>query len=193
MDLSSKFWDDKYKNDATGWDLGSISTPLKNYIDQLENKDLKILTPGGGNSYEAEYLHQKGFTNVYVIDLSKIALDNVKKRVPTFPIKHLININFFDIQDTFDIILEQTFFCSLNPSLRKLYAKKTYDSLNKKGKLVGLLFCIPLYSEHPPFGGNKEEYLGYFDSFFTIKIMNSCYNSVDSRKESELFIKLVKK
>lgn len=33
--------------------------PLKVYFDQLTNKDLKILIPGGGNSHEAEYLLKK--------------------------------------------------------------------------------------------------------------------------------------
>ena len=67
MVLNEAFWDNKYKSGKTGWDIGSISTPLKKYFDQLTNKELKILIPGGGNSYEAEYLHKLGFKNVYVV------------------------------------------------------------------------------------------------------------------------------
>jgi thiopurine S-methyltransferase len=81
MDLSSKAWDNRYLNTDIGWDLGEVSPPLKAYFDQLENKALSILIPGGGNSYEAEYLFKKGFQNVFVIDLSKTALDNIKKSV----------------------------------------------------------------------------------------------------------------
>jgi len=193
IDLSEQFWDTRYCNQNIGWDLGEISTPLKEYFNQLTNKNLKILIPGGGNSYEAEYLHNNGFTNVFVVDLSKTALNNIQKRVPTFPKNHLIHQNFFDLDLTFDLVIEQTFFCALNPNLRPKYVQKMSRIIKKNGKLVGLLFNDPLNDDHPPFGGNKEEYLEYFKSYFSIEIMEKSYNSVESRKERELFVKLVKK
>ena len=90
MDLSEKAWDNRYLNNDIGWDLGTVSPPLKAYFDQLENKELKILIPGGGNAHEAEYLFNSGFVNVFVVDLSKTAIDNIKKRIPEFPSSHLI-------------------------------------------------------------------------------------------------------
>ncbi|VAV83831.1 Thiopurine S-methyltransferase [hydrothermal vent metagenome] len=193
MDLTETFWDNRYKTKVTGWDLGKISTPLKTYFDQLTDKNLKILIPGGGNSHEAEYLNKKGFKNVYVVDLSKTALKNVKKRVSSFPESHLIHNDFFKLSKVFDLIIEQTFFCALHPSLRSDYAKKMAELLTKNGKLVGLFFNVPLYQDHPPFGGNKKEYLGYFKPYFNIEIMDKCYNSNESRKGEELFVKLIKK
>ena len=100
MDLSADFWNDKYKNNKIGWDLGEVSPPLKAYFDQLENKNLKILIPGGGNSHEAEYLFNNGFKNVFVVDVSKIALANIKKRVPDFPASQLLHANFFDLEES---------------------------------------------------------------------------------------------
>jgi len=88
MLLDESFWDNKYKSEQTGWDIGYVSTPLKEYFDQITNKDLKILLPGGGNSYEAEYLHELGFKNVYVVDISSTVLSNFQKRVPSFPNQH---------------------------------------------------------------------------------------------------------
>jgi len=193
MNLSEDFWDGRYKDNDTGWDIGKVSTPLKNYFDQLTDKNIKILIPGGGNSYEAEYLHALGFNNVYVVDLSETAIENIKKRVPTFPVSHLIHNNFFELQMSFDLIIEQTFFCALNPKLRQEYASKMYKLLNEGKSIVGLLFNVPLNQDHPPFGGNREEYLGYFKPQFDIKIMEDCNNSIESRKGRELFIKLVKK
>jgi thiopurine S-methyltransferase len=192
MDLNEAFWDNRYKTKVTGWDLGEISTPLKTYIDQLTNKNIKILIPGGGNCYEAEYLNKKGFKNVYVVDLSKTALKNIKKRVPSFPEGRLKHNDFFKLNMTFDLIIEQTFFCALHPNLRSDYAKKIAELLTENGKLVGLLFNIPLYQDHPPFGGNEKEYLGYFKPYFNIEIMDKCYNSNESRKGDELFIKFIK-
>lgn len=191
--LDKDFWNNRYKNNETGWDIGYVSTPLKEYFDQLKNKDLKILIPGGGNSYEAEYLFNLGFENIYLLDISPIAISNFKKRNPKFNDSHLLNIDFFQHNDTYDLIIEQTFFCAINPSLRNEYAKKMHSLLNKNGKLVGLMFNSELNEDKPPFGGFKKEYVEYFEPLFNIEIMTTCYNSIDPRKDKELFIKLIKK
>ncbi len=191
--LNEDFWNNKYKDNKTGWDLGAISPPLKAYFDQLENKELKILIPGGGNSYEAEYLFKNGFKNVFVVDLSIIALENIKTRIPEFPDSQLLHANFFDIEERFDLIIEQTFFCAINPNLRPKYASKIHSVLKSKGKLVGLLFDAILNEDHPPFGGNKKEYLSYFEPYFLIHNMEPCYNSYHNRQGKELFVMLQKK
>jgi len=193
MDLSESFWDSRYQNQDTGWDLGEVSLPIKTYFDQLKDTSLKILIPGAGNSYEAEYLFLNGFKNVCIADLSKTALDNFKNRVPSFPSANLRHTNVFDMKETFDIIIEQTFFCALNPNLREAYAKKMHSLLNPNGKLVGLLFDKPLFTERPPFGGSKAEYITYFKPYFELDIFETSYNSVASREDSELFIKFLKK
>jgi len=193
MDLNKNFWDLRYQNNEIGWDIGYISTPLKKYIDQLTDKNIKILIPGGGNSYEAEYLHNLDFKNVFVLDISPTALTNLKNRVPDFPKNHLINIDFFKLNNSFDLILEQTFFCALTPKLRDNYVLKMNQLLRPNGKLVGLLFNIPLNKDRPPFGGTKKEYLSYFKNYFKIEIMELSYNSISERTNNELFIKLIKK
>jgi len=193
MNLNKTYWNDKYISKETGWDIGYVSTPLKNYIDQLEDKNIKILIPGGGNSYEAEYLHNLGFQNVFVVDISMMPLQNLQNRVPYFPKECLLHLDFFDIEDSFDIILEQTFFCAINPSLRAKYALKANRLLSENGKLAGVLFDAPLNTESPPFGGNKTEYLEIFEPHFNIEIMERSYNSISERSGKELFIKMHKK
>jgi methyl halide transferase len=192
MDLNENYWDSKYNEKTTGWDVGYITTPIKEYIDQIKNKKLKVLIPGGGNSYEAEYLHDQGFNNVFVVDIAKAPLLNLQKRVPEFPSDHLIWKDFFKLDMDFDLILEQTFFCALEPGLRPDYVKKMYQLLRRNGKLVGLLFDDPMYTDHPPFGGNKGDYEILFKPYFEINIMGLSYNSVPERHGKELFIKLIK-
>ncbi len=192
MDLSAEFWNQKYEKNKTGWDLGEVSPPLKAYFDQLTNKDLKILIPGGGNSYEAEYLFNNGFKNVFVVDVSKYPLNNIKARIPTFPINQLLFGDFFELDQTFDLIIEQTFFCAINPNLRSKYATKMHQLLNHNGKLVGVLFDAVLNESHPPFGGSKKEYQAYFSSYFTFNTFEPCYNSYPNRQGMELFMHLEK-
>ena len=78
--MSKEFWESRWENKLTGWDLGQLSPPLKNYIDQLKEKDLKILIPGCGNAYEAEYLFEKGFKNVFIVEISQKAIDSFTTR-----------------------------------------------------------------------------------------------------------------
>lgn len=193
MDLSEKYWDTRYKIDDIAWDLGQVSPPLKDYFDQLVDKNLKILIPGCGNSYEAEYLFNNGFKNVFVVDVSKTALANLAQRVPNFPKDQLIHQDFFSLNSTFDLIIEQTFFCAINPSLRSTYAKKVESLLVPDGKLVGLLFNAPLNNDKPPFGGNKAEYLNYFNPYFKINTIEEAHNSKTPRMGRELFIQFHKK
>lgn len=187
------FWERKYSIEETGWDIGYASTPLITYFDQLLNRELKILIPGGGNCYEAEYLIEQGFKNIFVIDIAEQPLKNLKKRFPNFPDNHLIHDDFFNHQGKYDLIVEQTFFCALDPVLRKKYVEKMVDLLAEKGKLAGLLFDFKLTEEGPPFGGSSEEYLKLFPPCFNIKKLEKCYNSIQPRAGRELFFIFEKK
>ena len=193
MQLNKNYWEERYQKNETGWDIGKISTPLKEYCDQITDKSIKILIPGAGNSYELEYLVSLGFTNVFVLDYAQSPLDNIQKRIPNFPKEHLICADFFEHLDTYDLILEQTFFCALDPSLRKDYAQKMQSLLNPNGKIAGLLFQFPLSEVGPPFGGSKEEYTNLFLKDFTIKTLETAFNSIKPRSDKELFFIFTKK
>ena len=188
IELNANFWNNRYLEKTHRWDLGEVSPPLKAYIGQLKNKDLTILIPGAGNAYEAEYLYRKGFKNIFVVDLAREPLKNIKQRIPEFPQQQIIHGNFFDIKKTFDLVIEQTFFCAINPKLRKNYVLKMQEILKPQGKLTGLMFNTPLNTEHPPFGGNEQEYKTLFKDVFDIRKLESCYNSHETRDGRELFV-----
>ena len=100
MYLDKDYWDNRYKNSETGWNVGYPTTPLVEYINQISDKEIKILIPGSGNGYEAEYLFKKNFSNIYVLDYSVTALENFINRVPDFPRNNIIEKNFFDFHLT---------------------------------------------------------------------------------------------
>lgn len=192
-DFNREYWDNRYCENETPWDIGYVSTPIKTYIDQLKDKSAKILIPGGGNSYEAEFLWKYGFKNTYILDFAKQPLYNFKKRVIDFPEEQLLNNDFFEIKETFDLILEQTFFCAINPELRIDYVEQMFKLLKPKGKLVGLLFQFPLSESGPPFGGNISEYRELFKKKFEIRTLEIAINSVKERQGKELFFIFEKK
>ena len=192
MEINETFWNNKYNKNEIGWDLKSPSNPLKEYIDQINDKAIKILIPGCGNAYEAEYLLEKGYTNITLIDISEAVVNNIKEKFKNNSEIRVLLQDFFELEEQFDLILEQTFFCALDPKLRKDYSKKMNQLLTKNGKLVGVLFNREFNQNEPPFGGNKTEYITYFNDYFDFKTMENCYNSIPPRAGNELFINLIK-
>lgn len=192
MELNKDFWEQKYQVKSTGWDLGKPSTPIISYLEQLTNKEINILIPGCGNGHEAEWAVKNGFANVHVLDIAPSAIANFKKRYPNFNEDNLHIVDFFEHDGKYDLIIEQTFFCAIDPSLRKKYAEKMQSLLNENGKLVGLLFNTE-FEAGPPFGGSKEEYKKYFSPYFLFKYFENCYNSVKPRAGTEMFMLLKRK
>lgn len=190
--LDKAYWNSRYKTNEIGWDTGSITPPIQNYIDQLTNKDIKVMIPGAGNAYEAEYLFEKGFKSTYILDIAEEAINSFSLRVPRFPKEQMICQDFFKHSGQYDLILEQTFFCALNPKLRPNYVEKMHDLLLPEGKLVGVLFGSEFMKEGPPFGGQLEEYKKLFSGKFEVLKLEPCYNSLAPRANNELFISLKK-
>ncbi|MFT5602341.1 MAG: hypothetical protein ACI9N1_002594 [Flavobacteriales bacterium] len=189
--LDADYWDNRYTNETAKWDIGSASPAITDYFENIDRSS-KILIPGCGNSYEGEILWLMGFRNIHLIDFALSTKDNFIKRVPTFPIKqfHIGDFFKFEQENNFDYIIEQTFYCALNPELRDAYLIKMKQLMAQYGKLVGLLFDAPLNTDHPPFGGNKEQYVARFSTQFKSVEMNPCNNSVEARKGRELFIEV---
>lgn len=193
LPLNETYWNNQYDANTTGWDLGEVSPPLKAYIDQLNNKNLRILIPGCGNTYEAEYLLQQGFTDVTVIDIAPTLVAKLKQKFASNPNIKIILGDFFEHVGEYDLILEQTFFCALNPPLRKDYVTRMNELLAQNGKLVGVLFDREFEQPGPPFGGCKCQYGPMFEKDFDFKTFELCNNSFEKRKGTELFINLQKK
>lgn len=188
--INANFWNERYQSNQTGWDLKGPSTPLKEYIDQIKNKNIRILIPGCGNAYEAEYLIEKGFTDITLIDIAEVLVKNLKEKFKNQPNIKIIKQDFFKLEGKFDLILEQTFFCALHPSLREMYIEKIAHLLSHKGKLVGVLFNKEFGNTTPPFGGTFNEYFSSFSKKLTIQKMENCYNSIKPRAGHELFISI---
>ncbi|MBL7472515.1 methyltransferase [Robertkochia sediminum] len=193
MTLSADFWENRYRNCQTGWDIGYASEAITHYAGQLPRKDLKILIPGAGNAYEAAWLHEKGFQDVTIIDIAPTPIQNFRERMPGFPEEHLVNADFFEHQEHYDLILEQTFFCALLPEQRPDYVRKMHELLKPGGKLVGVLFNFPNTGEGPPFGGSEAEYRSLFEPWFHKRVLAPCYNSIKPRQGNELFFIFEKK
>lgn len=189
MAYDKGYWEEHYETGHTPWDIGTVSTPLKEYIDQLEDKQLRILIPGCGRGHEAVYLAEQGFENVTVIDLVDAAFTELRAKAPSV---RCVTGDFFAHEGTYDRILEQTLFCAIDPSMRDAYMAKAASLLAPGGKLVGVLFNRE-FEGGPPFGGSKDEYAGYLEKYFSEFSLEACYNSIAPRMGSEVFVRAVKR
>ena len=71
--FDQNFWNSRWENGETGWDIGEASSPIAEYFLQVEDKEIKILIPGCGNAHEAELLLEEGFTNITLLDIAQKA------------------------------------------------------------------------------------------------------------------------
>lgn len=193
--MSQDYWNDLYKKEETGWDIGYPSPPLKNYIDQLQDKGLAILIPGCGNAYEAQYLLDQGFARVTLIDIAPALTAALEFRFKADIGKRITILtgDFFTHEGKYDIILEQTFLSALDPSVRPQYVSKMHSLLNRGGVLAGVLFSKVFEEDGPPFGGTAEEYRAMFSEHFSVRKIEPCVNSIDRRLGNEVFIELLAK
>lgn len=185
--LDQQYWDAQYQAKNVAWDIGTVSPPIQSYLDTIEDKSVRILIPGCGNSYEADYLLAKGFTNITVIDIAPTLVENLQSKHVNNNTIQIVLGDFFEHQGEYDLIIEQTFFCALPPFLRQRYVWKMHQLLSKKGILAGVLFNRT-FEVSPPFGGSEIEYQELFQDAFHLLHIDECKNSIAKRENSELFI-----
>lgn len=186
------YWEEKWGSQKTGWDIGYSSPAIEDYILQYPIKEASILIPGCGNAYEVEFLWNLGFKNITVLDISTTAVQILRDKYQDKKGVTVICEDFFKHHGKYDLVIEQTFFCALHPDLRDRYAEKMHELLNDNGRIVGLMFNKNFEKEGPPFGGSIAEYHDIFRNYFQIQKLEECYNSIEARKGSEVFINLKK-
>lgn len=189
--LDANYWEQRWQNGQTGWDIGYPSPAIIQYASGFP-KNTRILIPGAGRAHEALWLHEHDFTNVFVCDWAASAFDTLIAKAPTFPADHLLVGNFFELDISVDLILEQTFFCAIELKLRPAYATKVATLLPPGGKLAGLFWAREFDKQGPPFGGNLQEYEALFSPYFHFLQTAISADSIGPRAGTEHFIELQK-
>ncbi len=190
--LDRLYWNQKWMENQTGWDIGFTSPALMDYFKSIENKNAKVLIPGCGNAYEAETLIHLGFTAITLVDIAEELVKNLQEKFKDQPQIRILHKDFFDLEEKYDYIVEQTFFCALAPDLREAYVKKMASLLTDQGELFGLLFNRIFTQDGPPYGGTMGEYFPLFKQAFSSIEMDICEQSIGPRVGTELFFKCKK-
>ncbi len=189
-------WQRHYDENDLGWDLGQVAPPFMNLLESNVIIPGKTLVPGCGRGHEVIYLAENGF-DVTAVDYSIGAVDYLKQVVQQRELNSkVLNIDFFDLNSThdctYDLLIEQAFFCAISPNQRDLYVTTVARVLKTGGMLAGL-FYNTVQEGGPPFNTTKEDIIKHFSELFEIRDLAQAKNSAEQRKDKELLAILVKK
>jgi len=137
MDQDRKnHWETVYKTknpDEVSWTQAKPQISL-DFIDSLElNKTAKIIDVGGGDSKLVDFLLDKGFENITVLDISGKAIDRAKKRLGDRAqnVKWIeSDITEFEPKETYDVWHDRAAFHFLTePKQIKTYVDLTQNAV----------------------------------------------------------------
>jgi methyl halide transferase len=192
MELNDQYWNNRYLQMDTGWDLKSVSPPLKRYFDKPIQPMGRVFIPGCGQAHEAEYLLELGLEQVVLLDFAPALVQHLRQKFENTAVD-VREGDIFDHLGSYDTIVEQTLFCAIDPARRAEYVMKMADLLHKDGVWIGLLFNRHFDKAGPPFGGTQAEYEDLMKDHFQIIHMNESTDSVQPRLGTELFFIAKKK
>tara|TARA_B100000287_G_scaffold395538_1_gene410457 strand:+ start:535 stop:1140 length:606 start_codon:yes stop_codon:yes gene_type:complete len=194
-----KFWNDRYLDENTKWDLGGPTPILSHYL-KTKNNIGRVCVLGCGKGHDAIEF-SKYQNDVHAVDFSEEALKDLKQRASNENAK--INIHNKDIfllpnshEDFFDMVYEYTCYCAIDPDRRADYFSMVHSILKKNGLFFGIM--IPLdkdvyNDEGPPFGVSIKQIEELTASYFDIVENQFSKYSIEPRKGREKILVLKKK
>ena len=178
------------------------STGVPRAIDGYNSSWVTIASSSTGQFVVAGNHHFSGYYNGYFDSDGKkrlmlifnlqliysfvIPVAILKEKFRSNPYITILCGDFFQHKGSYDYIVEQTFFCAIDPDLREAYAQQTHDLLRTNGKIIAILFNRS-FEGGPPFGGSEEEYVQLFTPNFNILFLEANQQSIPQRMGSELF------
>lgn len=159
-DLSnSDLWSERYENQSTGWDMGAPSPTLVWAVEKLKLPRMRVAVLGCGAGHDAQFLASKGHM-VTGFDFSQEAIDKAQTLYPSQQNLKWVNKDVFlmseEYRGQFDLVIEHTCFCAIDPQRRSELVKVWRDILSPEGQVLGVFFVMPK-NYGPPFGGTEEE------------------------------------
>jgi len=188
---SPNYWDKKYSNNNTGWDMKS-SNPV--FVDLLkENKYIKpskLLVTGSGKGYDAVAAAKENY-DVTAVDFSKKANELAGKLAGENSVKiNFITEDIFELtknyKNYFDAVYEYVTYCAIDPKRREEYAEVMSEVIKPGGKLIALLFPVDGRSGGPPFNIDILEFYNFFSKYFIMEFSTFKINSIKPRKGKEV-------
>lgn len=175
-DLSASAWEARYQNGSTPWDLSGPTPEFTRLAEEASwfPKRGRALVPGGGRGHDAIALARLGL-ETHLVDFAPSALIATQEAAAKAKVTVLTyRRDFFELpalgalQASFDLLLEYTFFCAIDPTLRPQYVDAAAKLLKPGGYLVGLFFPTSTEQAGPPFLVTQKEVEELFAPHFEL-------------------------
>jgi methyl halide transferase len=199
---ATSFWNERYICRNMPWDLGQPAPPLVSWAEQhtaLLQQLQTVAVVGAGAGHDAAFfasvvLPVKG-TRLHVtgMDLAPEAVNIAKTTYEKdFPENlHFLEQDLFTcpsaLTESFDLVVEHTLFCAIDPERREDYVQAVAGLLKPKGYFLGL-FWTHSHPGGPPFRSTEEEVKALFSPAFNIVGTHSPTDSVASRQGEETLL-----
>jgi SAM-dependent methyltransferase len=153
--LSSVFWDERFEQEFTPWDLGGVPQALRAFVER-NPAPRTALIPGCGNGYELAWLADAGW-DATAIDFSPAAVQRARRLVGQWA-GRVVEADFFawQPQQPLALIYERAFLCALPPAMRPQVTAR-YGELLPPGGLLAGFFFFGSAPKGPPFGIARSE------------------------------------
>lgn len=184
------FWDEKYVNGQTGWDLKTPTPIFTGLLDEsMFIKPCKMLISGCGKGYDAVAAALRGF-DVTGVDFSAAAISFAAVLAEDANVKiNFIVEDIFNLSEeiySFDAVYDYATFCAINPERREEYANKLARLIKPGGKFIAILFPIDGREGGPPFDIDPVEFYTTFSRHFKLEYSSRFINSIKPRSGKEM-------
>jgi len=185
------FWSEKYQTGGDGWELGQAAPPLAAYFAGAAEPAGVAAVLGCGRGHEVLLLAERGYRAVgFDFAPEAIAAGRAAAaRAGLVDAAQFVEADIFALADseragTFDLLVEHTCYCAIDPGRRADYAAVASALLRPGGRLVGLFW------DHgrpggPPFSTSPDDVRARFGRALTIESLDPAVGSVSSRANQE--------
>lgn len=192
MPITPADWEARYVAGDTPWDLGGPTPVFSRLIQAGTLPTGTILIPGAGRGYDAIAFAQAGYA-VTSVDLAPSACAALRRQADAAGVRLEVREgDFFDLDEAegYDLALEYTFYCAIDPSQRPAYHEKMRRLLKPGGLLFGLFFPLekPREAQGPPFGVTRDEVEASLREGFDLVHAEFPADSIKPRRGNEILM-----
>lgn len=186
---SPLFWNKTYHNGRIPWDLHGPTPIFRRLVQDGTLTPGRIIVLGAGRGHDARMLARHGF-QVTAVDFAASAVQAMRQLDdPRYPVT-IVEADLFELPfkifGHFDLVLDYTCYCAIDPGRRDEYADVVTRLLRSEGRLVMLAFPIGRRGGGPPFVVQPNEIIAAFTMRgFHLDLHEQPGDSVPSRQGIE--------
>ncbi len=186
---SPRFWQSKYDERSTNWDLGGPTPAFVDLADRGVLTPGKMIVLGCGRGYDPVFFATRGFA-VTAVDFAQSAVDAVRENATRAGATlTILQTDIFSLDAShngaYDYLLEYTCYCAIDPARRGEYAALAARLVRPGGLLVALLFPVEDRPGGPPFGVSLDEADTLFAQWFDLVTREESPKTVSPRRGRE--------